>query len=1280
MIRIRNQEDILFPSTLPSSQYSNNFVSAQPGNSRPSVSSRRQEPVEMTPQQSQSQDEPAQDEPATLPAHVNLILSKFMNQGTSRHHHHPQTSLRKRKFRGYHDNPRDNCVDFFDVTVTKCSVGKEALRQLDIHPSTIMRNASGSERQPLTTTNTLDCPHLKAALFGNANGTSDVPPQSRQYSYKADSVGVTCDPTASDYSQYAYDCPEWSQNANTRVPNHVQVPPDRLHTGQAVRRTGTPELQMTVSSLSNSPTTTEEDPLDLSRKKRPGHEIWSDNGQVSEKTTPESDSNNIQFINNGEERKDDNTQPQHVPDAVFVSEPYMHANTENTLPAVDLSRNNFKPSNKGLQRLRDESSNKPIQHHGSKTSGQRSHPSALSFATLVGNQHPNERDANIKAGCPPQQGIHGPKQGSVLPGYPGNPYQSSGWRQPAGLHVRPPPGLLIQAHSNPKPSNGSHPEVAMQLQGSYAYGQHPNIPYGHPINQQVPNQAYPPDRFQPTSPYVRGRAPNSYPSASPVYYPHNTTALSSSVQPRPMWSNPHYAEAPSKPFDKPLQSGPRPLQEQHALMVSVFVVTAVGAFSKAGTTCSTRSGTGSARSTVAVPTTARGFPYHTTIASAAAYGTTTAIVSDAVIVFDDTKYIGNTFTNPIHDAEKFSTRVHNAKTAFGRTNDYVTSTTVIIFSTIRWTTVTIQSIAVTLFGTIITIVSTTVTITGTTVTIIYGTVHHRLHGTVTIIQTTDTIISTTVTNQSIAVTVICTINTIVSTKATITWTTVTIIYGTVHGTVTIIQTTVTIICSTATIIHTTVVIIHATVTIIHSTVTIIQTTVTIIHGTVTIIHGTVTIIHATVTIASTTVTITQTTVTIIQTTVTIIQTTVTIIHTTVTIIRTTVTITHSTVTIIRTTVTIICGTVTIASTTVTITHSTVTIIRTTVTIICGTVTIASITVTITHSTVTIIHGTVTIIHSTVTITHATVTIIHGTVTIIHSTVTIIHTTVTIIHTTVTIIHATVTIIHGTVTIIHSDSADSKAAEMPLLLAFLNSAPVHKATKSATPKQVPQDKHQQSPPSGNKPQGSSSGVINDIEELRSLLLEENAEDGEEFPTSRQSRDVGPCNYKNPQLAYYWDCLQTTLPSPFDKNPAYDRWNTYNGWHTYNTYTGMREPRGPTKRRQAGHQADNMMLKKRQMRGCLDQLENKHMRESTDTDGGNSRHADALNRVNGWRAREPVLMAMPRQGMEAVISPRELTSSLDLQPLEGPALLMANRIRLVQEKPLRPPPPLIKIRQT
>ncbi|XP_078691928.1 uncharacterized protein LOC144922159 [Branchiostoma floridae x Branchiostoma belcheri] len=1177
------------------SDSTNNFVSAQPGNSRSSDSSRFfQESVEMTPQQSQqTRDGPTQGEPATLPAHVNLILSKFMNQGTSRHHHQPQTSLRKRKFRGYHDNPRDNCVDFFDVTVTKCSVGKEALRQLDIHPSTIMRNASGSERQPLTTTDTLDCPHLKAALFGNANGTSDVPPQSRQYSYKADSVGVTCDPTASDYSQYAYDCPEWSQNANTRVPNHVQVPPDRLHTGQAVRRTGTPELQMTVSSLSNSPTTTEEDPLDLSRKKRPGHEIWSDNGQVSEKTTPESDSNNIQFMNNGEERKDDNTQPQHVPDAVFVSEPYMHANTENTLPAVDLSRNNFKPTNNGLQRLRGESSSKPIQHHGSKTSGQRSHPSASSFATLVGNQHPNEPDANIKAGCPPQQGIHGPKQGSVLPGYPGNPYQSPGWRQPAGLHVRPPPGLLIQAPSNPKPSNKSHPEVAMR--GSYAYGQHPNIPYGHPINQQVPNQAYPPlppDRFQSASPYVRGRAPNSYPSASPVYYPHNTTALSSSVQPRPMWSNPHYAEAPSKPFDKPLQSGPRPLQEQHARTATQAPLPQSWYPSS-----SLQPLQHSVRPELHV---ARG---RGQVAPGAQWPSQPQPEDSRIIQ-----------PSPVHNAKRFRTRVrvHDAKTAFGRTDDYVTSTTVIIFSTIRWTTVTIQSIAFTLFGTIITIVSTTVTITGTTVTIIYGTVHHRLHGTVTIIQTTDTIISTTVTNQSIAVIVICTINTIVSTKATITWTTVTIIYGTVHGTVTIIQTTVTIT--------------HITIT--HSTVTIIRTTVTIICGTVTIASITVTITHSTVTI----------------------------IHGTVTIIHSTVTITHATVTIIH----------------VTITHSTVTIIRTTVTIICGTVTIASITVTITHSTVTIIHGTVTIIHSTVTITHATVTIIHGTVTIIHSTVTIIHTTVTIIHTTVTIIHATVTIIH--------DSADSKAAEMPLLLAFLNSAPVHKATKSATPKQVPQDKHQQSPPSGNKPQGSSSGVINDIEELRSLLLEENAEDGEEFPTSRQSRDVGPCNYKNPQLAYYWDCLQTTLPSPFDKNPAYDRWNTYNGWHTYNTYTGMREQRGPTKRRQAGHPADNMVLKKRQMRSCLDQLENRHRCESTDTDGGNSRNADTLNRVNGWRAREQVMMAMPRQGMEAVNSPRELTCTSSLQRLEGPALLMANRIRLVQEKPLRPPPPLIKIKQT
>ncbi|XP_066292398.1 melanoma-associated antigen C1-like [Branchiostoma lanceolatum] len=524
----------------------NNFVTSQLGNI--SVASRPDEFVDAMSLESQTQGE----RPTTLPAHIKVVLGKVMNQEESRRH--VQTS--ERRFRGY--NQRDNCVDFFDITVTKCSVRKESLRELGIHPSMIMpRETANGIRQ---TTNTAGYPHLKSALLGNSNNMPDVLQQYPQYSHDTDNVSVTCDPTTSDYSQYAYDCPEWSRN--TRVPNRGQAPPDRPTVRQGeVRRTGTPELQLTVASLQNSPAATKENPLDLSRKKESGEEILSDKASGGD----------IQFIDNVEEKQDE-TRSAESPEVVFVSEQSMYMNTRNTSPAVDLFQNSFKFS-KGIRSVPKQNASKPIQHSGSETANQQTHASAVSLVPLPRNQRPYEGtvqpDTNTRARLP-QPAIPGP-------GYPSNPYEPLSWPQP-GPYMRPPPGLLVRSTS--QSSNRSHPEVVMQCPPYVPNQQSPlpsqprhyrhNIPYRPPVNHEVRNQEYPPfssDGFRSTGPYVRGRAPHIFPE-SPVYYPHNTTARGLSAHPKPMWSPPlraNNASLTASTFNKPFLSAP---QEQHARSVS----------------------------------------------------------------------------------------------------------------------------------------------------------------------------------------------------------------------------------------------------------------------------------------------------------------------------------------------------------------------------------------------------------------------------------------------------------------------------------------------------------------------------------------------------------------------------------------------------------------------------------------------------------------------------------------------------------------------------------------
>eukprot|EP00058_Branchiostoma_floridae_P020623 XP_002606113.1 hypothetical protein BRAFLDRAFT_125116 [Branchiostoma floridae] len=493
--------------------------------------------VDVVSQQLQTQDV----QPVTLPAHINAILSKCMNQEKSRHD--MQTS--ERRFCGYHKNQRNNSVEFFNITVTKCTVGGDAIHCM-----------------------------------------SDVPLPYDQYILDTDNMSITCDPTTSDYSQYAYDCPEWSQN--TRISNHSQVPPDRPAIRQAAaRRTGDPELQLIVASLQNSHADTIQNPLDLSRKRELGEEILY---KVLEETTSSSatdgDMSNIQVTYDGEGRKEQ-TQSTGTPEVAFVPESYMYTNTRNTSHAVDLSQNSSKPPT-GIQHIPKEIASKPIYRNGSETTNQQSHPSELSYATFARNPHPYEtaiRPGSNMMAHVPEPSVPGPsqRQNKTPPGDAGNPYKSSSWpRLHVGPHINPPPGLL----SNSKPSHRSHPEVVMRRPPyvpyqqlhlppqPYPYRHHLNIPYHHPVNQQVHNQRYPPlplDNFRPTGGYASGR---------PVYYPHNTTAPSLSVHPTPMWSpslrgdhadaGPQERHASSTSQERPLMQSWHPISPAQPPSHSVF--------------------------------------------------------------------------------------------------------------------------------------------------------------------------------------------------------------------------------------------------------------------------------------------------------------------------------------------------------------------------------------------------------------------------------------------------------------------------------------------------------------------------------------------------------------------------------------------------------------------------------------------------------------------------------------------------------------------------------------
>ncbi|XP_078610749.1 uncharacterized protein LOC144881489 [Branchiostoma floridae x Branchiostoma japonicum] len=493
--------------------------------------------VDAVSQQLQTQDV----QPVTLPAHINAILSKCMDQEKSRHD--MQTS--ERKFCGYHKNQRNNSVEFFNISVTKCTVGGEAIHCM-----------------------------------------SDVPLPYDQYILDTDNLSITCDPTTSDYSQYAYDCPEWSQN--TRILNHSQVPPDRPAIRQAAaRRTGDPELQLIVASLQKSHADTIQNPLDLSRKRELGEEILY---KVLEETTSSSatdgDMSNIQVTYDVEGRKEQ-TQSTGTPEVAFVPQSYMYTDTRNTSHAVDLSQNSSKPPTR-IQHIPNESASKSIYCNGSETTNQQSHPSELSYATFARNPHPYETavwpDSNMMAHVP-EPSVPGPSQrrNKTPPRDPGNPYKSSSWpRLHVGPHIKPPPGLV----SNPKPSHRSHPEVVMQRPPyvsyqqlhlppqPYPYRHHLNIPYHHPVNQQVHNQGYPPlplDNFRPTSGYASGR---------PVYYPHNTTAPSPSVHPITMWSpslrgdhadaGPQERHASSTSQERPLMQSWHPISQAQPPSHSVF--------------------------------------------------------------------------------------------------------------------------------------------------------------------------------------------------------------------------------------------------------------------------------------------------------------------------------------------------------------------------------------------------------------------------------------------------------------------------------------------------------------------------------------------------------------------------------------------------------------------------------------------------------------------------------------------------------------------------------------